>query len=1030
NPIIEEAEAVLSDAEIREKAIRELLGELDAEKEEIAVRKLKLDQEIEEERQRTEIGGNQIPKPQPPESESETLKPKKSKKGSQAKTRVNTPPKVETEEVEEGEKPKMDQESWLTEEVNNFIAEFGLEEFLPEDFRRLKQEQQLKTIRDLKQRIVDIVKQEAKVLHRDAVNNQKARANIFGKLAIGVRETFKKESAIKNEEKSEFEKIKNTEEGRKFVAEQMKLLAEINGSQEIVVGANRELLIDYSEQLHIDSGTVQAELRREYNQAANAFRAMPYEWSLAKEGSKQKQDYDRAKDEYQRVVNSVLEVKRFASGQDAQAIKDMMEIQNSLMLEQFLNSHPEIEIEFGKLEQGAGKEQVWETIRRLAGVQNSQKVGLFAAGYAARTITKATLGAIATPIVGAVFGGIRAKFKAKETLVERRKEARYGTKDTSREAEKFVDADKMANHIDAILSQLEQSNLTDKKRLALEKRLQIRIDVAVAKIEEGLLNFGNSREAIAHQYRLTESLNRALVRSALFNNTVSMEISQRTNNIMSFRKEAISKAQQEYIEEQILMGAVRGAGIATAGYIVRAAGEEMGWWGGHEKISKPYAEEQSDSKPFINSRYLGEKPVAGEGASPTIEEEPEGATAEEAEGSTKPDNKSGGGPAEENSKADKPHVNDKPVKSVKQGTGSTEAKPRKIPSVRELKDLPKGPDTKAVVGEGGGITFAFKQQLEGNSELADALKKQIGFTGKIGTKAFYEALGKEFGYIKSNGEWIGVKDGNVAAYQFEKHGDEYIVTEYHKIGDTWKMYESHDTEGEFEGTDHEKEYEYFGKRRTVVEKKENTSRQLETPQKINRSQTPDGRAPQRISLRQEKNLNTKKPDGVIVNIPKPQEALYGDKKDIEWGVAPGPDGAPSIVEDFTLDGGKAIRLFADRFGYDKLSNAEVNYVGETYRYNLNRIFTRSEDWTDRLSMMSAPKLLRMNLGEEIASDKEELSMYIKMLNKETGLKPFNDGWLGNKENAKDYILRMLLDLEYKGKLDTFNRKFDEFMSGK
>ncbi|MFM7088688.1 MAG: hypothetical protein ACKOW9_04110, partial [Candidatus Paceibacterota bacterium] len=42
---------------------------------------------------------------------------------SSSETEINA---VETEEVEEGEKPKMDQESWLTEEVNNFIAEFGL----------------------------------------------------------------------------------------------------------------------------------------------------------------------------------------------------------------------------------------------------------------------------------------------------------------------------------------------------------------------------------------------------------------------------------------------------------------------------------------------------------------------------------------------------------------------------------------------------------------------------------------------------------------------------------------------------------------------------------------------------------------------------------------------------------------------------------------------------------------------------------------------------------------------------------------
>ncbi|MFN4181290.1 MAG: hypothetical protein ACK4FA_01150, partial [Candidatus Paceibacteria bacterium] len=365
--------------------------------------------------------------------------------------------------------------------------------------------------------------------------------------------------------------------------------------------------------------------------------------------------------------------------------------------------------------------------------------------------------------------------------------------------------------------------------------------------------------------------------------------------------------------------------------------------------------------------------------------------------------------------------------------------------------------TEAVFQKGEGVTFAFKQQIKADPQIGKALAQPIGYEGRVGTQAFYKALGEKFGYINEQGEWIGVKgSGGDTAYQFEKQGDKYVVIEYHKEGADWVRGEVHTDAGKFEGKDFDKKYEYFGKGKKVVDKVdkiENSPDQLARPEKTEntndeqfaraeKTKTPIAddndqlaRAPKDTPTEgkaQEEKISTK--DYWSKQSKQPasaeDEELYGKKKDVEWGIAPGPRGEPWVVEDFTLEGGKAIRLFADRFGYQDLTNKEVNYVGETYRYNLNRIFTRSEDWTDKLSMMSAPKLLRMNLGEEITGDKEELSMYIKMLNKETGIKPFNDGWVGNKETAKDYILRMLLDLEYKGKLDTFNDKFDEFMKGR
>lgn len=609
-PIINEAEEVIDDAEAEELAIRELLVEYDAEdadidrkivelknknKKKTKTEKAETKRKKKEDTAETNAGNAFVTEPAEDAPKRTNLSEEKNEpEDKEAKEEPVAQEVVENQNIEENKYA-------LAKEVEGFFQEFDIDHTLMAEFENLTPAQQFKTIRDLKQRIVEIVKQDAKNIYSVNIKAEKNRSNIFGKFLIGARELIQKERNIKNTEQERFGDIKNSEEGKKIVSEQMKLLAEINGSQDITVGENGELLVDYSKVLKIEeTGTEGKQARDLYNIAANTFRSIPYEWSQGKEDSKERMAYEDAKARYEEAVGRVLSMKRIMGYKNDQAVKDMLEVKNSLMLEQILNTHPEIEIEFGKLAEGAGKEQVWKTIRRLAGVENSQKVGLFAAGYAARTITKATLGAIAMPIVGAVFGGLRAKFKAKETLVERRKDARYGGRDNSNEAEKVVDADKMANHIDNILNQLEQVNISDEKRLALEKRLQIRIDVALEKIEKGLLNFGNSKDALLNQYRLTENLNRALVRSTLFDETVREEVSARTNAIMSFREGNIAKAQQKYIEEQILIGAVRGAGIATAGYIVRAIGEEAGWWG--EQAPRELSRELSENSPAAQDK--------------------------------------------------------------------------------------------------------------------------------------------------------------------------------------------------------------------------------------------------------------------------------------------------------------------------------------------------------------------------------------------------------------------------------------------
>lgn len=117
----------------------------------------------------------------------------------------------------------------------------------------------------------------------------------------------------------------------------------------------------------------------------------------------------------------------------------------------------------------------------------------------------------------------------------------------------------------------------------------------------------------------------------------------------------------------------------------------------------------------------------------------------------------------------------------------------KEPKAPKLEKI-EGMDPKFVVDKGLGVTHAFREQVGADAKLGSALADQIGYEGKVGTPAFYKALGQHFGYIDKNGDEVRVKWGGekgMAAYQFiEGEDGKYGVQESHLDGNEWIKTES------------------------------------------------------------------------------------------------------------------------------------------------------------------------------------------------------------------------------------------------
>ena len=96
--------------------------------------------------------------------------------------------------LRDGHRKKGERESTKNppeEEVNDFLAEMNLEPMLPFEFHKLSETQKLKVIRDLKRRVVDIVKADAQTQYSEAIKERvkkdKGILKVVGVLADSIK---------------------------------------------------------------------------------------------------------------------------------------------------------------------------------------------------------------------------------------------------------------------------------------------------------------------------------------------------------------------------------------------------------------------------------------------------------------------------------------------------------------------------------------------------------------------------------------------------------------------------------------------------------------------------------------------------------------------------------------------------------------------------------------------------------------------------------------------------------------------------
>ena len=362
-----------------------------------------------------------------------------------------------------------------------------------------------------------------------------------------------------------------------------------------------ELQINYLGNLG-DLSEEEKETVAEFNQAATNLSKIPDEWryDTAKEADKKK--FVGANKSYEINKSWVLNNLNEKLGGEGRAVLALNKIDSQVRLNQFLNSHPEVESQLLKIKDQSLVRKV------LSGVMAER--GLYmGAGFASRTLATLGLGALSSV---AAFGGVvagagaigyfRSAKRAKETIRQKDVMGRRGQADEGELAKIFalgggkqqgkVDEKNeislgLGEKINSIITRLENED-DQTKKVALAERLKTRLDYTKKYLDNGAVNFGSKEERLNNQYNLMTSLAQAETYLDLVNRNddyrrkLECRVEESIYDELDWHDQKIDKKRKKYVAKQARKGMMISMGFATAG---RLFGELVHSYGGtHDHV--------------------------------------------------------------------------------------------------------------------------------------------------------------------------------------------------------------------------------------------------------------------------------------------------------------------------------------------------------------------------------------------------------------------------------------------------------------
>jgi hypothetical protein len=305
-----------------------------------------------------------------------------------------------------------------------------------------------------------------------------------------------------------------------------------------------------------------------FNMAASKFSEIPYEWSLDSANSSQKDAYRRARESYVSAKDALVR----AMGEEAAVLNQGMSEEEVLSKKQEAMAKVlefDAKINFGRyITQNPEMEKLTSNFtERVLGTNVSEFVRgkmFFAAGYLTRTASKAAavtgMGILASAAVGGYMGYRKKNLEFNQKELRKR----YGSEVKELGVKNVVNSSNVYGRLEKLVSQFEKTK-DEKSRARILETIKTRIFVTEEMMSEGRINFGNKKEQVFNQYKLSGLMSEASVLVAM-NGGFNEEKTQEEEVFGRFKSFVEDSQIQGEKDAAITKAALRGAAVGVVGF--------------------------------------------------------------------------------------------------------------------------------------------------------------------------------------------------------------------------------------------------------------------------------------------------------------------------------------------------------------------------------------------------------------------------------------------------------------------------------
>ena len=431
------------------------------------------------------------------------------------------------------------------------------------NFLELSKGQQRYIIAKLKERIDSTVRFKTEEGVRDSITNSK---NGFGRAIKSIKNNlFFGKTTLKNRVRSELY-------GKSFeyFGDDLKQLTNFVKERGYDIEAGQEGFVTrFISKESVDSNHRKA--INEFNKSASAVSETPSAWMQTTASSSEKKackkaqkKYEEAKAELISIEKKIAESQITTKGDTAKMEKrnaenkilfEMANLNSEVRMSQFLTSEPEMENRVSEF---------------LKSSKLEEKSVFFATGGLAKDLGKYAFGLGGGALASAIIGGIVANRRSKEQFRQNEAMQSAGYKVSKEGLKEMIKAEDYTKKITDYIGFIEKQTTTSKRREAVQT-LKNRVDIVMARADQSLINWGRDSKQLKNKMNLFDAIEKAntyIYQHDFLDEGKVKEVYARFDTIFlkdgekdEVRKEAIIEATQN--------GALLGAGLFTAGWLVR-----------------------------------------------------------------------------------------------------------------------------------------------------------------------------------------------------------------------------------------------------------------------------------------------------------------------------------------------------------------------------------------------------------------------------------------------------------------------------